>query len=187
MLAAPILKRMTPGTLMGIGLALATIGFLLLTQVTAHTGIGLLVTALLCYSLGFAPVVTLATDLIVGSAPPERAGAASAISETGAEFGGAMGIAILGSVGTAMYRTRMSETIPAGIPAGAATAAKETLGGAVAEAGRLPDDVGANLLGMAHDAFILGLELAATSSAVIVAILAIIAFVKLRRIQPGAH
>ncbi len=43
--------------------------------------------------------------MIVTSAPAERAGAASAISETGTELGGAVGIAIIGSIGTAVYRS----------------------------------------------------------------------------------
>ena len=56
-------------------------------------------------ALGLAPVLTLTTDLIVGSAPPERAGAASGISETAVELGGALGISILGSIGIAIYPT----------------------------------------------------------------------------------
>ena len=82
---------------------------------------------------------TLTTDLIVGSAPPERAGAASAISETSAEFGGALGIAVLGSIGTAVYRGAMADAMPAGVPPEAAEAARDTLGGAVAAAEQLPD------------------------------------------------
>ncbi len=89
-------------------------------------------TGFVVYSLGLAPVFTLATDLVVGSAPPERAGAASAISETASEFGGALGIAILGSIGTAIYRADMADSLPAGVPLATAEAARETLGGAVA-------------------------------------------------------
>ena len=60
---------------------------------------------------------TLTTDLIVGAAPPERAGAASAISETGVEFGGALGIALLGSIGTAVYREPDGRRRPGRCPA----------------------------------------------------------------------
>ena len=90
------------------------------------------------YSLGLAPVVILATDLIVGSAPVERAGAASAISETSSELGGALGIAILGSIGTAVYRSAMANAIPMEVPSSAVEAVRSTLGGAVAVAEQLP-------------------------------------------------
>jgi DHA2 family multidrug resistance protein-like MFS transporter len=62
-----------------------------------------LVAVSIVVSLVMAPMFSLTSELIVGAAPPERAGAASAISETGSEVGGAVGIAILGSAGTAAY------------------------------------------------------------------------------------
>src|SRR5205814_10249551 len=83
------------------------------------------------YSLGLSPVIILATDLIVGSAPVERAGAASAISETSSELGGALGIAILRSIGVAVYRGMMATGIPMGVPPEAAEVARATLGGAL--------------------------------------------------------
>ena len=86
------------------------------------------------FALGLAPVFTLTTDLVVGSAPPERAGAASAISETSAEFGGALGIAIFGSIGVAIYRMMLGDALPTGVPVQAADAARATLGGAVVAA-----------------------------------------------------
>ena len=104
------------------------------------SGLAILVTAFVVYSLGLAPVFTLATDIIVGSAPPERAGAASAISETGSEFGGALGVAILGSIGTAVYRRAMAEGVSTDIPPGFAHAARDTLGRAVAVAAQLPHE-----------------------------------------------
>jgi predicted MFS family arabinose efflux permease len=94
---APRLVRVVrPAYIIGAGLAMAAIGLLVLTQVGATGGLAPLVLASLVISLGLAPVLTITTDLIAGSAPPEQAGAASGISETGAELGGALGIAILG-------------------------------------------------------------------------------------------
>src|SRR5262249_61755725 len=84
----------------------------------------------LVVALGLAPVFGSTTDLIVSSAPPERAGAASGISETGAELGGALGIAILGSIGVAVYRGELAASLPAGIPAQAAAVARDNPGGA---------------------------------------------------------
>ncbi len=145
--AAPrIVQRVKPGYLISGGLAFGTLGLFLLTQVGTTNGLLLLVVASVVISLGLAPVFGLTTELIVGSAPPERAGAASGISETGAELGGALGIAILGSVGAALYRGGFASTILTGLPPEAATAAKDTLGGAVGVASTLPAGTADTLL-----------------------------------------
>ena len=72
------------------------------------------------------------------------------MSETSGELGGALGIAILGSIGTAVYRTEVAESLPAGVPAAAADAARDTLGGALAIAQTLPDAVGTALVEVAQ-------------------------------------
>jgi DHA2 family multidrug resistance protein-like MFS transporter len=137
--------------------------------------------------LGISPVVILATDLIVGSAPVERAGAASAISETSSEFGGALGIAILGSIGTAVYRSVMADAVPGGVPPEAMEAARGTLGGALAVAERLPAQLGAGLLGTAREAFAQAFEVAAAISAAIALATAIVAVLLLRRVRTGSE
>lgn len=187
MLGPFFLRYLSPGKLITCALILAAIGFLILTGLTSNSSIGTVVAALLCFSLGFAPVVTMATDLIIGAAPPERAGAAGAISETSAEFGGALGMAILGSVGTAVYRSKMENTVPAQVPVEVAESAKQTLGSAVNEAAQLPGASGKALLSAAHDAFVAGLQIAAVVSVVIIVTLAIIAFFRVRNAQPAAH
>ncbi|HSJ49835.1 MAG TPA: MFS transporter, partial [Actinomycetota bacterium] len=103
-LAPKIVRRVPPPLVIGAGLSLAAVGLLGLARVGEVSGLPLLVAASIVISVGLAPVFALTTELIVGSAPPERAGAASGISETGAELGGALGIAILGSIGVAIYR-----------------------------------------------------------------------------------
>ncbi len=185
MLTPMIVRRIRPGHLMAAGLAVAAVGFALLTQVDETSGVALLVTAFVVYSLGLAPVFTLSTDLVVGSAPPERAGAASAISETASEFGGALGIAILGSIGTAVYRSEMAEALPAGIPSATVEAARQTLGGAVAAAQRLPGPLDVALIGTARDAFAQSFEVVAAVCASLLVALAIIAGVLLSR--EGSH
>jgi DHA2 family multidrug resistance protein-like MFS transporter len=131
-------------------------------------------------------VGTLATDLIVGSVPPERAGAASGISETSAEFGGALGIAVLGSIGTAVYRSEVAGAFPNGVPSGAAEAARDTLGGAVSVAGRLPDPLAAGLLDGAREAFAQALQVTAIASAAIVVGVAVLALLLLRHVRVGS-
>ena len=137
-------------------------------------------------ALGLAPVFTLATDLIVGTAPPERAGAASAISETSAELGGALGIAILGSIGIAVYRDRLADAMPAGVPTEESDAAIETLGGALEAVERLPDALGTELLDAAQEAFTQGLQIAAVAGAGLAVATAVLCAVMLRRVTPGA-
>jgi MFS transporter, DHA2 family, multidrug resistance protein len=102
-LAAPRLAAATGNaSAVAGGLALSAAALASLTLVGTGTPPGLLIGAVTVMSLGVAPVLTLATDLIVAAAPPARAGAASALSETGTEFGGALGVALLGSLGTAV-------------------------------------------------------------------------------------
>jgi DHA2 family multidrug resistance protein-like MFS transporter len=130
-------------------------------------------------------VFTLATDLVVGAAPPEQAGAASAISETGSELGGALGIAILGSVGTAAYRRVMADSLPADVPPEAAALARSTLGGARAAADELQGELGAAVLDVARHSFAESLELAALISAVLLVAMATVAAVRLRSVAPA--
>jgi DHA2 family multidrug resistance protein-like MFS transporter len=131
-------------------------------------------------------MTTLATDLMVGTAPPERAGAASGISETSSEFGGALGIAVLGSIGAAVYRGQMTEAVPAAAPSQAA-AARDTLGGAVAAADQLPDQLGAALLDAAREAFTQGLRLTFAISAAVAVGIAVLVAALLRHVGAGSE
>ena len=159
-LAPRIIQRVRPAYIIGAGLAIAALGLFLLGQVgPSSDGLVPLVISSVVISVGMAPVFGLTTELIVGSAPPERAGAASGISETGSELGGALGIAILGSLGVAIYRGQINQDLPASVPPEAAAVARDTLGGAVAVAGRLPDAVGEPLLAVARGAFVDAMQL----------------------------
>jgi DHA2 family multidrug resistance protein-like MFS transporter len=187
LLASVIVRRVRPAFVMTAGLALAAAGCGVLTKIDDIYGLTILVIGSILLSLGLAPVVTLATDLIVGAAPPERAGAASAISETSSEFGGALGIAILGSVGAAVYRSVMADTTLTWLPPEAADAARGTLGGALAASGRLPDHLAAELLSTARNAFVQAFELTAAIGAVGLLITAIMAAVMLRGARSNAE
>ncbi len=186
-LAPRFVHRVRPELVLGAALALAALALGLLTQVAGSSGLALVVLASVAISLALSPVFTLTTELIVGSAPPEKAGAASGISETGAELGGALGIAILGSIGTALYRSQLAGAIPAGIPSQAAKAALDTLGGAVIVAKQLPDPLGQALLDVARQAFVQGLHLAAAISAAVAIAAAVLVVVVLRRVSAKAE
>jgi MFS transporter, DHA2 family, multidrug resistance protein len=179
--AAPrIVQRIKPALLISGGLAFGSLGLILLTQVPASGGLLPLVIASVIISLGLAPVFGLTTELIVGSAPPERAGAASGISETGAELGGALGLALLGSIGVSIYRRALDPSLLAGLPPDAATAARDTLGGAVGVAGILPASSADALLAVARASFVDGMHVAGAIAAVTGLGLAAFAYVTLR-------
>jgi DHA2 family multidrug resistance protein-like MFS transporter len=176
-LFAPRLVRwMRPGHVITAGMVFASVGFGLLALVGSRSGLVLLVTGVTVFSIGLAPVFTLATDVVVGAAPPERAGAAAAISETGAELGGALGIAVLGSIGTAVYRSQVPDALP--------KTGRDTLGGAVQAAIQMPERVGAPLLDAARTAFTHGLQVMAGVCVVIVLASAVLTALLLRRTDP---
>jgi DHA2 family multidrug resistance protein-like MFS transporter len=185
-MVAPVIARyVRPAFVMAPGLAIGAIGFGVLSQVETDSSLALLVGASVIFSLGLAPLFTLTNDLIVGTAPAERAGAASAISETGAELGGALSIAILGTIGAAVYRSHVADGIPEGVPSEEASAARDTLGGAVAVGDRLPEPLASELLDTARDAFTQGLQVAALTSAFIAAGAAVLVALLLRGVRGG--
>lgn len=186
-LASRILHHFRPAWVAGASLALAAVGLGMLLFVGGPSSLTILVVASVVISLALSPMFNLTTELIVGSAPPERAGAASGISETGSELGGALGISILGSIGTAVYRGEVASSLPAGIPPDAAEVALDTLGGAVGVATQLPNQLGSTLLDVARDAFVQGLHLAAALSAGIALAAAILAIITLRNVPAGTN
>jgi DHA2 family multidrug resistance protein-like MFS transporter len=170
-----IARRLDPWFVIAGGLVIAAVGFGILMRLTPQEAFATMVMGTIVYSFGIAPIFTLATDLIVGSAPPERAGAAASLSETSTEFGGAMGMAVLGSIGMALYRIQVAGALPEGLSPDAAQAARSTLGGAIAAAHELPVERGLPFLTSAHAAFERALHFTCAVNIVVVLLLAGIA------------
>jgi DHA2 family multidrug resistance protein-like MFS transporter len=182
-LAPRIVRRVRPAYVVAGGLALAGIGFGLLTQVSLSS-LAFVVIANVLMSVGFGFAFTLTVDLVIAAAPPERAGAASAMAETGAELGGALGLAVLGSLGIAIYRSQVAANMPAGISPEMVESIKETLGAAVVAARQLPGEVGAELLNTARIAFVQALQVNAIIGVIGFTVLVILTATMLRHIQP---
>jgi MFS transporter, DHA2 family, multidrug resistance protein len=124
MLVPRLARSFRHADIMAGGLAIAALGYIVLTQVGRSHGPALLVTGMVLQSIGLAPVFTLTNDLIMASAPPERAGAASGLSETASELGGALGIALLGSLATAIFGAALArESLPQALQLTAAVCA----------------------------------------------------------------
>ncbi|MET8974108.1 MFS transporter [Streptomyces sp. NPDC004539] len=137
------------------GFLVAACGYAMLA-LAGTDSLWLVLTACAVLSCGIVAVMSSMTDLALGLAPVERAGSAAALLETGTEFGGAMGMAVLGSIGTALYRHE--------IPASAPATAHETLGSALAVADRFP-----GLATAAREAFTSGMQGAAIAGGVVLA------------------
>lgn len=135
------------------GLLLAAAGFGITALVVPPYGLWILIAGMLAMSLGMAPVFTVGNELIITTAPAERAGAASALAETSAELSGALGIAVLGSLGMLAYRLWLDPALPATLAGADTTRALSTLGGAVEVGGELGGAAGAAVVDTARHAF----------------------------------
>ena len=176
-------KTVRPAFILGAGLILMAVGFGVLTQTHADSKLWVVLTAAGTVAAGLLVSTMLTADMILTAAPPERAGAASALSETANEFGGALGMALLGTIGAAVYHRQMVGVVPAGVPDEAAKAAADTLGGANVVAGSTPGDAGTTLLHAARLAFTHGMNLTAAAGAGLLVVAAIVVTVMLRKLK----
>ena len=153
-LSVPALARRIPHRgLITTGLLVAALGFLCIGQVTADGSLLPLLVGMTVMSAGMMPMMVLGTDLVIGSVPPNKAGTASATSETAAELGLAMGIAVIGSIGAAVYRARMQGQLPAALSPDQAAVATDTLGGALSVITELSTATAGEVMLLARAAF----------------------------------
>jgi DHA2 family multidrug resistance protein-like MFS transporter len=155
---------------------LAACGAIVLTRVEPTSSPLMVVGAWAIVNLGVAPLVSLATGLVVGAVPPEKAGSAAAISETSGEFAYAFGLAVLGSLGGAVYRWQIGTSAP--------LEARESIVGAMAAAASLPDVFAAPLMLAAREAFAVAFQSVAAASALTFVVVAILALSQLRHVRP---
>lgn len=171
--AGPLVARRVPAWAAVTGsVVLAAAGFALLAGLGGGADLVVIGVASTVFALGISPAVALSTDLVVGAVAPERAGAASGMTETSTELGGALGIALIGSLGMAVYRAALAPT--ASTPGAAVAAARETLGGALAVASAMHGPSGAALAASARDAFTQGTRVAGVVSAALLVALAVL-------------
>ncbi|MBV8720247.1 MAG: MFS transporter [Chloroflexi bacterium] len=166
---SPLLQqRFGTATSVAALLAIAGVGFGVLTFVGGPLAALIVSVGWTLWALGGSAAATLTTGTIISAARPERAGAVSAVAQTGAELGGALGIAVLGSLGTAIYRNAVAAALPDGISPDLAAAARDTLGGAMTVASQLSDAAAAaNLVFAAQDALTLAVHIVCGLGAVL--------------------
>ena len=168
LLAPRLARRVSAVSILVWGQVVSAVGFGIIALTGGPHALPLLILGTLVMSLGMAPVFTIGNELIITSAPPERAGAASALSETSSEFSGALGIAVFGSLGTVLYRATLQPDLPPELPADTATATLATIGAAVATAESIGGAAGQALLDNARAAFTDALRMVALLGGLIV-------------------
>ena len=179
----PLVRVVPPVAIVTGGLLLNAVGYgLVLVSGQAGSDLGLLL-AFAILGAGVGAAETISNDLILSAVPAQKAGAASAISETAYESGAVLGTAVLGSILTAAYRSGVE--VPDSVTGAAATTAGETLGGAVEVAGTLPAPVAEALLTSATHAFDSGVVLTSAIGAGLMVVAALIAAVTLRKPTPA--
>ena len=177
----PISKRVRPGIVVPIALVVSAVGYASIAITggdVSALGIGLAFVAL---GLGIGSAETVSNELVIASAPPEKAGAASGVSETAYELGAVLGTATLGTVLTASYRS--SVVLPDGLTPAQQQAAGETLGGAANVAEQLPGDLAGALMDSARHAFDSGVGVAAWIGVGLIVAAMLVAAIGLRRVR----
>jgi DHA2 family multidrug resistance protein-like MFS transporter len=146
-------QRFGKGPVLAAAFVVGAAGFAVITQVHRTSPLLLVLIGAGVLAAGMVVVMSLVTEVVIGAVTPERAGSASALNETCAEFGGALGIAILGSIGTAAYRSDLDAHLPSGLPAQAAHGAREGVAVATDVAAGIPGRMGTQVLDVARDSF----------------------------------
>lgn len=173
-----LVRWIRPSTIIVAALLLSAIGYAAVLLLASPSAVAPIIVAFAVLGAGIGAAETLSNDLIVSSVPAEKAGAASAVSETAYEMGAVLGTAVLGSILTASYSAHL--TVPAGLDAEQATAAQQTLGGAHAVADTLPPAQADALLAAAGSAFDSGVSVTSAIGAALMVISAVVAWKMLR-------
>lgn len=178
--APKLTERFRVGTVIAGGFIVAALG-LGLIGLTVGTGTLVPVVASgFILALGLAPILIITADVIVGTAPPERAGIASGLSEASTELGGAFGIALLGSLVASVYRGTLNEDSTGVLSLDTAHTLGGTLGELVQAAEQLPDGMAAGIVEAGRTAFVSGMQLSMVAAAGIALGAAILAIALLR-------
>jgi DHA2 family multidrug resistance protein-like MFS transporter len=183
LVVVPISRRIRPHIVVPAALIFSVIGYLLVAFASQEHGVLSLVFAFVVLGVGIGAAETISNELILSSAPPEKAGAASAVSETAYELGAVLGTAVLGGIITAFYRGAL--VVPPGVPAELAATARETLAGAYTAAHQVSAPLSTMLWDAAASAFESGITVTSLIGAGLVVLAGLVAAVTLR--TPRSH
>jgi EmrB/QacA subfamily drug resistance transporter len=173
-LSSRFVRRLGTKVTVTTGLLLAAIGMAILLTTDTSSGYGVIAVAFVIAGMGLGFTISPATDAIMGSVPAKQGSAGSAMNDTTRQVGGALGVAVLGSVLSSAFGASVDDRVTAGLPAEAADLAQDSLGGALAVANRLPGPRGQALIDAARDGFIDGVHRAAVVGVVVLLVGAVL-------------
>lgn len=182
LVVVPIARRVRPRVLVPVALALSASGYVIVALNATADSIAPVVIAFVLLGVGIGAAETVSNELILSSAPPAKAGAASAVSETAYELGAVLGTAGLGSILAAHYRSAID--LPAALTSAQAAAASETLAGAVTVAEQLPATIADQLASSAALAFDQGVIVTSLIGVALMVAAATVAAIALRNPAP---
>ncbi|WP_336215644.1 MFS transporter [Nonomuraea sp. LPB2021202275-12-8] len=174
-LAAKLINPLGRNGVVALGLALNAAAFLYYSTLGLDLNYLTMVGAMMIGGMGIGLAFTVNNDNVLATVPAQRAGAAAAVSETSFELGGALGIAILGTLLNSTYSSALQ--LPAGIPG---EAARESIAGALNTAESLPPEQAGQLMGAARLAFVEAVHVTSLTTAAMLAVVAVLALVGLR-------
>jgi predicted MFS family arabinose efflux permease len=160
-LSSRLVSRVGTKIVVTTGLLLAAIGLLTLLTTDTSSGYGVIALAFVICGVGLGLTISPCTDAFMGSVPAQQGSIGSAMNDTTRQVGGALGVAILGSVLSSAFGSSVDGRVTAGLPTEAADLAQDSLGGALAVANRLPGPRGQALVDAAREGFIDGVHRAA--------------------------
>lgn len=165
-----------------VGLSFVAVGLAVFSQVDVDTPMWFIYCSILPLAAGMATTMTPLTTLIMSSVPLGKAGVGSAMNDTTRELGGALGVAVLGSLVTSQYTSSLRPAV-ASLPIEAQDVALSGLAGALRLGNELGGSAGEAIADAARLAFVDGIGLAATAGAIVVLAAAAIAWFLL----PSSH
>lgn len=185
LMLAPILaQKIRPAVLIASGLVVGAAGGVMIGLAGPVDGLWFVVGGFMLFNLGCAPMVTLANGIVMSSVAPERAGSAAALSETSSELGFALGIAAMGSIGTAIYRSQVSPALPADLPAETARLITDTIATATGALESLPAAVAAPLVVVTNQAFSASMNVVGLTAGILLLLVASMVTLWLRHLPP---
>lgn len=174
-LAMAIAQRVGEKIPLFVGLLMLSASFVVIAGTTSGTGYWRVFNSILLMGFGMGFAMAPATESVMGSLPPSKAGVGSAVNDTVRQVGGALGVAVLGSILNSVYANRLSGSAVAGLPASAADSAQDNVQSALAVASRLPAQAGDALASTAKSGFIDAMDTTVIVAAVVVAVGAVVA------------